>query len=62
MSLIRCPACRAHISTGTSFCPKCGKPKPKGGWQRPGQFLWSILAGTGMLFIMANIYISVTAP
>lgn len=62
MSFVRCPACRSQISGYVVFCPKCGKEKPKIGWQKSFNFLWNLAIGTFFLVIVTNIYMSVYTP
>lgn len=62
MSLVRCPACHKQISHTFTFCPGCGKPKPKSGWANPKKALLDIAIGIFALMILANLYLTILAP
>jgi len=61
MPMVRCPACLSRIVSHVAYCPKCGKPKPRYGWERPLTYLWGIALCACMLIIATNIYISVSS-
>ncbi len=62
MFFVRCPSCCAQIPETVSFCSKCGKPKPRSGWEKSCNLLWNFAVGTFMFVIVANIFMSVYTP
>lgn len=62
MAYVRCPACHKHISSAVTFCPGCGKPKPKGGWAKPGKAFRSILIGFFTMMVLVNAFMTFVAP
>ena len=51
MTLVRCTACNARISNAAAACPKCGHPRPDGGWPKPPNVL-----GWGVALVLAAYF------
>ena len=58
MYLFRCQSCCEVVETNTNYCHKCGKQKPKKGWDTKCDKIKIILKVIFMYFVIANIYMS----